>query len=423
MALEGVPMKTILRNATVFTRKGFEKMDIAISGDRLLVPFDVSDIVQSDDVVFDFNHKYILPGFVDVHVHFREPGFSYKETIGTGSMAAAHGGFTTVFTMPNLNPPPCDYASLKQQLDIIVKDAVIKVVPFGAITENQKGRGMLSKMDEMADYVAGFSDDGVGVQADFTMEDAMVKVASLGKIISAHCEDESLNTIPYTGTTSASESVQAARDIELSAKTGCKYHICHVSAKETLDAVRSGKARGIDVTCETGPHYIAFNTNTIKHEGNFRMNPPIKSPEDQKAIIEAIKDGTIDMIATDHAPHSLEEKSRGFDKSSFGVVGLETSFAAVVTHVLKPGILSIDDIVNLMSTKPAQLIGVDAGVLEVGKPADISVLSLDETWTVDRNQFYTRGKSCPFDGMTLQGKAKLTVVDGQIVMKDGVVTE
>ena len=411
-------MKTILKNATVYTRKGFEKMDIAISGDRLLVPFDVSDSVQSDDIVFDFNHKYILPGFVDVHVHFREPGFSYKETIGTGSMAAAHGGFTTVFTMPNLNPPPCDYASLKQQLDMIEKDAVIKVVPFGAITENQKGRGMLSKMDEMADFVAGFSDDGVGVQADFTMEDAMVKVASLGKIISAHCEDESLNTIPYTGTTSASESVQAARDIELSAKTGCKYHICHVSAKETLDAVRKGKAKGINVTCETGPHFIAFNSNTIKHEGNFRMNPPIKSPEDQKAIIEAIKDGTIDMIATDHAPHSLEEKSRGFDKSSFGVVGLETSFGVSYTELVKKNVISFERLVELMSVNPRKRFGLPGGYIENGEVADICVVDTETTWKVNPEEFLTKGRSTPFEGMNLTGKVIATFVDGKLVYQD-----
>ena len=412
-------MRTVFKNAMVFREKGFEKVDIAIENKKLVVPFNWKFADLEKDNIFDFQGKIILPGLVDVHVHFREPGFFYKESIKTGSEAAAAGGFTAVCTMPNLKSPPSDLNSLKKQLDIIEKDSAIRIYPFGAITADQSGRGDLSKMKAMAPFVAGFSDDGLGVQHRVTMKEAMIQVASLDKIISAHCEDETLNQIPYKGTTRESESEQAKRDMELSKETGCKYHICHVSAKETLESVRKAKVAGVDVTCETAPHYAVFSTDTIRKEGRFKMNPPIKDEADRQAIVEALKDGTIDMIATDHAPHSLEEKSRGFENSAFGIVGLETSFAVMYTEFVDRGIISLERLVELMALAPRKRFDLPGGPVETGQIGDITVIDLEEEWIVDSSKFKTKGRATPFEGIKLKGRVLATFVEGKPVYMRG----
>ena len=412
-------MRTVFKNAMVFREKGFEKVDIAIENKKLVVPFNWKFADLEKDNIFDFQGKIILPGLVDVHVHFREPGFFYKESIKTGSEAAAAGGFTAVCTMPNLKSPPSDLNSLKKQLDIIEKDSAIRIYPFGAITADQSGRGDLSKMKAMAPFVAGFSDDGLGVQHRVTMKEAMVQVASLDKIISAHCEDETLNQIPYKRTTRESESEQAKRDMELSKETGCKYHICHVSAKETLESVRKAKVAGVDVTCETAPHYAVFSTDTIRKEGRFKMNPPIKDEADRQAIVEALKDGTIDMIATDHAPHSLEEKSRGFENSAFGIVGLETSFAVMYTEFVDRGIISLERLVELMALAPRKRFDLPGGPVETGQIGDITVIDLEEEWIVDSSKFKTKGRATPFEGIKLKGRVLATFVEGKPVYMRG----
>lgn len=412
-------MRTILQNGNVFTECGLLAMDIAICGDRLIAPFHQKDINHQKDKIFELKNKLILPGFVDVHVHFREPGFLYKESIKTGSMSAVTGGFTTVFTMPNVNPPPSDYSSLKKQLDIIERDALVNVIPFGSITANQSGRGDLSKMEEISPHVAGFSDDGVGVQDEELMEKAMREAQRLGKVISAHCEDEMLNDTPYIGTSALSESGQAKRDILLVKKTGCKYHICHVSSKETVDAIREAKSEGIDISCETAPHYIVFSEENIRREGRFKMNPPIRTELDRQAIIEGIADGTIDMIATDHAPHSFAEKTKGFEESAFGVVGLETAFSAIYTYLVAEGIISLDRLVELMSIAPRKRFNLGGEYIENGTTADITVVDLTEEWTVDSAAFKTKGRATPFEGFKLKGKPYATFVKGELVYFDG----
>ena len=368
------------------------------------------------------NSEYVIyPGFCDVHVHFREPGFSYKETIKSGSMAAAAGGYTAVCTMPNLSPVPDCKEHLKAQLDIIERDAVINVYPYGSITVSQNGRE-LSKMDELADGSIAFSDDGRGVQQDDMMRSAMLKAKALGKMIVAHCEVNSLLNKGYIhygeyarkhghrGICSESEYLQIERDLRLAKETGCAYHVCHISAKESVDLIRKAKAEGIDVTCETAPHYLVLDDSDLKEEGRFKMNPPLRSKEDRLALIEGVRDGTIDMIATDHAPHSAEEKSRGLEKSAFGIVGLETAFPIMYTHLVKTGIISLEKLIELLSINPLKRFGITQGM-------DFSVWDLEEQVTVNPSEFLSLGKATPFEGERLYGVNLLTVCDGKIVYK------
>jgi len=361
----------------------------------------------------------ILPGFCDVHVHFREPGFSYKETIATGSASAARGGYTAVCTMPNLNPVPDSVAHMREQLLLIEKDATIDVYPYASITVGQKGES-LSDMDELAPYTLGFSDDGRGVQSDDIMEAAMRKAKALGKVIVAHCEVNSLLKGGYIhdgdyaqahghrGICSESEYAQVARDIELVRKTGCAYHVCHISAKETVGLIRKAKAEGLDVTCETAPHYLVMDDSKLKEEGRFKMNPPLRGKEDRQSLVAGILDGTIDMIATDHAPHSEDEKSRGLEKSAFGIVGLETAFAVMYTYLVKPGVLSLEKLVALMATNPRKRFGIP-------DKNSFTVWKLDEAFIVNPEEFLTKGRATPFAGETLYGVNYLTVFDGKIV--------
>jgi len=363
--------------------------------------------------------KYtIFPGFCDVHVHFREPGFSYKETILTGSLAAARGGYTAVCTMPNLDPVPDCPKNLREQLDIIDSDAVINVYPYGSITAGQRGE-TLSDMEGMADFVIGFSDDGKGVQDPEIMRQAMLKAKALGKMIAAHCEDSSLLNGGYIhdghyakkhghkGISSESEWKQVERDLVIAKETGCAYHVCHVSCKESVDLIRKAKADGVDVTCETAPHYIVLDDNDLKEDGRYKMNPPLRSEADRLALIEGIRDGTIDMIATDHAPHSAEEKSKGLEYSAFGIVGLETAFPVLYTRLVLTGIITLERLVELLAVNPRKRFGIPLG-------ADFSVWTLEEETTIDPAGFLSKGKSTPFEGMKVFGKCVLTVCNGRI---------
>lgn len=418
-------MKYLLTNANVFLPYGFVKKDVLISDGRI-VSID-NNISPVDCEIFDFNNCFMFPGFIDVHVHLREPGFSYKETIKTGSLAAAHGGYSDICPMPNLNPVPDSVEHLKQQLDIIERDACVNVHPYASITQNEMG-ATLSDMENLSRYAAAFSDDGRGVQNDAIMLSAMEKAKSLDKIIAAHCEVNELLKGGYIhdgeyaklhghkGICSDSEWEQIKRDISLVRKTGCKYHVCHISTKESVELIRQAKKDGLSVTCETGPHYLVFNDMQLKEEGRFKMNPPIRSEQDRQALIEGIKDGTIDMIATDHAPHSAEEKNRGLEKSLMGVVGLETAFPVLYTHLVKTGVISLEKLIELMSTNPAERFGLHSSI-DINEPANLCVWKLDEKYTVDPNDFLSMGKATPFEGMTVYGKCLLTMVKGEIKWK------
>ena len=363
----------------------------------------------------------IVPGLCDVHVHFREPGFSYKETIASGSAAAAHGGYTAVCTMPNLDPVPDSAEHLQVQLDAIKRGAAIKVLPYGAITVGEKGE-KLADMEAMSDKVCAFSDDGKGVQNDEMMREAMTAAKRLGKIIAAHCEDNSLLFDGYIhdgeyarmhghrGISSASEYKQIERDLRLAEETGCAYHICHISTKESVELIRQAKARGVNVTCETAPHYLVLCDEDMQEDGRFKMNPPLRSREDKKALIEGIKDGTIDMIATDHAPHSAEEKGRGLEKSLMGVVGLETAFPVLYTELVMKNIITLDRLVELMSFKPKERFGIDTN-------NDFAVFDISEAYKIDPENFLSMGRATPFAGREVFGRCLLTVHNEKVVYK------
>lgn len=419
----------LLKNAAVFYKNQFTVTDVLVQNGviaEVSPAMDASLFPKAE--VFDLNNCFLFPGLVDVHVHFREPGFLYKETIETGSRAAARGGVTHVCTMPNLNPVPDSAEHLEEQLAAIRKDACVHVYPYGAITKGEAGKE-LADLSDMAENVIGFSDDGKGVQEDAMMRRAMQEAAGLHKIVAAHCEVNELlhggyihdgeyaQAHGHRGICSESEWRQVERDLRLCEETGCAYHVCHVSAKETVELIRQAKARGVDVTCETGPHYLVMNDTMLQEDGRFKMNPPIRSEEDRKALLEGVLDGTIDMIVTDHAPHSAEEKSRGLAGSLMGVVGLETSFAVMYTRLVKTGILSLEKLMELMHTNPSRRFGIGSPI-EVGSPADLTVFDLNRSYTVDPEQFVSKGKSTPFAGETLFGICKLTMVNGRLVWQE-----
>jgi len=374
----------------------------------------------SEGEVLDFSNMLVIPGLVDVHVHLREPGFSYKETIATGTAASAHGGFTAVCSMPNLKPVPDSLENLGVQLDLIEKTAKIRVKPYGAITKGEMGKE-LADLAEMAPYVCAFSDDGRGVQDDGMMLEAMTEAKRLGKIIAAHCEVNSLLNGGYIhdgeyakahghrGICSESEWRQIERDIELVAKTGVKYHVCHISTKESVELIRQAKKSGIDITCETGPHYLVFTDMDITEDARFKMNPPFRSAADRDALLLGLTDGTIDMIATDHAPHSAEEKGRGLEKSAMGVVGIETSFPVMYTYLVKKGIITLEKLVELMSINPRRRFGIEGGY----ENGDFAVFDLNEEFTVDSENFLSKGRATPFAGHKLIGATVATYCDGK----------
>ena len=380
----------------------------------------VSNYLKNEELsVFNSSKYHIFPGFCDVHVHFREPGFSYKETIASGSLAAARGGYTAVCTMPNLNPVPDSIENLGLQLKLIEEGACIHVYPYGAITVGEKGE-VLADLEGMAPNVIGFSDDGRGVQSDEMMETAMRRAKALGKMIVAHCEVNALLRGGYIhdgeyakkhghrGICSESEWGQIARDLELVRKTGCAYHVCHISAKESVELIRKAKAEGLDVTCETGPHYLVMDDSDLQEDGRFKMNPPLRSAEDREALVAGILDGTIDMIATDHAPHSAEEKGKGLEKSAFGIVGIETAFQILYTNLVEPGILSLEKLIDLLVANPRNRFSIPLG-------CDFSVWDLSADYTIDPADFLSMGKATPFTGWKVKGKCVATVCDGKLV--------
>ena len=406
------------KNAKMYKNNGFSSVDAVFDGVALNI---LENGISDTDIVGStvYNNCYILPGFCDVHVHFREPGYLYKEDIASGSAAAARGGYTAVCTMPNLVPTPDSVENLEVQERAIFEKAKIAVLPFGTITKGEKGED-LSDISEIAARVVGFSDDGRGVQSEDMMLEAMKKVRENGSIISAHCEENSLLNGGYIhdgeyaaahghrGICSESEWLPIKRDIELIKQTDCPYHVCHISAKESVDLIRKAKAEGVDITCETGPHYLVMNDTQIKEEGRFKMNPPIRSEADRQALVEGICDGTVDMIATDHAPHSEEEKSKGLEKSLMGVVGLETAFAVVYTELVKTGIISMEKLVELMSVNPRKRFNINTDV-------GFTVFSCENEYVIDPEDFLTRGRSTPFEGKKVYGECLLTVYNGKAV--------
>lgn len=421
-------MRYLLQNAQLLSSGGvFRAADVLLSGGRIV---SIGDRIScpADAVSIDLHKAVLFPGFVDVHVHLREPGFSYKETIRTGTLAAAHGGFAHVAAMPNLDPVPDCAAALAVQRAIIEKDALVHVHPYGAVSVGEKGE-RLADLDGLAPGVIAFSDDGRGVQSVSLMREAMMQCRRLGKILAAHCEDNSLlhggyihdgayaRAHGHRGICSESEWGPIARDLRLAEETGCAYHVCHVSTKESVALIRAAKRRGVDVTCETAPHYLTFTDEDLQEDGRFKMNPPLRAREDRDALIEGLLDGTIDMLVTDHAPHSREEKARGLEKSAMGVVGLETSFAASYTALVQTGILPLGKLVDLMHGAPMRRFGCGTELAE-GQPADLTAFDLTKTYTVDPETFLTMGRATPFAGRALTGVCKLTMIGGEPVWKE-----
>ncbi|MBQ2141825.1 MAG: dihydroorotase [Alistipes sp.] len=413
--------RTIIKNGFVV---GVGKQDIAITDGRISERAELIEPTAEDRII-EAEGLVVAPAFVDVHVHLREPGYGYKERIATGTMAAARGGYTTVCSMPNLNPVPDSVENLKAQQEIIDRDAKIEVLPYAAITIGRKGEELVD-MASLVGKVCAFSDDGSGVQVDGMMERAMTEAVKHDQLIAAHCEVEELLKGGYIhdgeyakahghkGICSESEWEQVKRDIEIAERLGCRYHVCHISTKETVQLVREAKARGVKVTCETGPHYLIFTDMDLEEDARWKMNPPLRSAEDRAALVEGIKDGTIDMIATDHAPHSVEEKSRGLKDSAMGIVGLETAFAALNTHLVRKGVITMERLVELMSLNPRKVFRI-AGGLNEGDRADVVLLDTEKEWRVDSEKFYSMGKISMFDGREMTGDVVMTLHRGEIV--------
>lgn len=420
-------MTLLIKDALAYINNVFINTDVLIESSKIK---SLGTAVSSDgvDKVIDARGKYFLiPGFADVHTHLREPGFSYKETIKSGSAAGAAAGYTLLCTMPNVSPVPDCADGLKAQTDIIKRDAVIDVIPFGSITRGRRGDGELADFDALSAEVAGFSDDGTGVQNGDVMRRAMEKCARLGKVISAHCEVNDLlrggyihdgdycRSHNHKGICSESEWRQIERDCELAAQTGCRYHVCHISTAQSVDIIRKAKAQGVKVTCETAPHYLTMCDGDLQEDGRFKMNPPLRSSSDRDALIQGVIDGTVDVIATDHAPHSVEEKSKGLAGSAMGVVGLETAFAVLNTRLVKAGVITLERLIYMMSVRPREIFGFGGGEIKEGAPADLALLDIDREWTVEPEKFVTKGRATPFEGWRVQGKNLLTVCKGEIV--------
>lgn len=420
-------MKQLLRNAKVYFDSQFTLKDILIC-DGIIADISDSLPIGCADIVYNFKGYYIFPGFTDVHVHLREPGFSYKETIKSGTQASARGGYTSVCSMPNLKPVPDSVEHLQQQIDIIEKDAVINVYPYASITVNQMGEE-LSDMAGMSNMCVAFSDDGRGVQNDRIMLEAMETAKSLDKMIVAHCEVNNLLNGGYIhkgtyaekhahkGICSASEWKQIERDIELAKKTGCAYHVCHISTKESVELIRNAKKDGVDITCETGPHYLVLSDKDLQEDGRFKMNPPLRDESDKEALIQGVLDGTIDIIATDHAPHSAEEKSKGLANSNMGVVGVETAFAVMHTYFVKTKIITLEKLIELLSVNPNRRFNIGSSI-EIGNKANLTVFDLDKKYTVNPDEFLSKGRSTPFEGTEVYGRCKMTFCNGKIVWEE-----
>ena len=420
-------MKYLLTGAEICTAQGARRADVLVDNGQIISISPEMPPVP-DAVSLELNHCFLFPGFTDVHVHLREPGFSYKETIGSGTRAAARGGYAAVCAMPNLDPVPDSPEHLAPQLEAISRSAVVPVYPYGTITVGEQGK-QLADLEGLAPHVAAFSDDGRGVQHDEMMEQAMRKAKRLGKLIVAHCEDNRLlhggyihdgtyaRAHGHKGICSESEWGQIARDLELVRRTGCGYHVCHISTKESVEMIRQAKAEGLDVTCETAPHYLVLSDEDLQEDGRFKMNPPLRSPQDREALREGLLDGTIDLIATDHAPHTVEEKSRGLKGSMMGVVGLETAFPVLYTGLVKTGVLSLERLVALLTDRPRERFQIGTP-LEVGQPANLTVFDLNVRYPIDPAEFQTMGRSTPFEGWQVFGRCKLTMVNGMIVWEE-----
>lgn len=448
-------MKTLLKNGNIFTSKGFVTADIIIENSTAKLSVKDSSFLSFDEII-DCTNLYITPGFTDVHVHFREPGFFYKESIQTGSLSAARGGYVNVCTMPNLNPVPSNLDTLKIQLELIKETSCINIIPYGTITRKGNGKSELSDMDDLADFTIAYTDDGKGVQTQELMLEAMEKARNLDKIIVAHCEDETLLRGGYIhdgnyaklnnhrGICSESEWIQVKRDVELAQKLGTKYHVCHVSTKESVDIIRNAKKNGVDVTCETAPHYLILTDKDLKEDGRFKMNPPLRDESDREELIRGIQDGTIDMIATDHAPHSLEEKSKGLEKSAFGIVGLEIAFSLMYTHLVEKDLISLEKLLELMCINPMKRFEIDKYIsiqrqlfqndfnfknkyipqrdedyyIHDNMNANLNIIDLKKEYTVDTSEFLSKGKATPFEGEKLRGKIVRTILNGKTIWKD-----
>ena len=417
-------MNYLFQNAAVYRNGRLRREDFSLCGGV----FHPGRACSSFDRIVSLNGYTVFPGFADVHVHFREPGFSYKETIHTGSLAAAHGGYTAVCAMPNLKPTPDSLENLEPELQAIRTGAVVRVLPYGTITAGEQG-AVIADLEGLAPHVAAFSDDGHGVQRDEIMEEAMVRAKALGKLIVAHCEDNSLLRGGYIhdgayaaahghrGICSESEWGQIARDLELVRRTGCGYHVCHISTRESVALIRRAKAEGLDVTCETAPHYLLMDDSMLQEEGRFKMNPPIRGREDREALLQGLRDGTVDMVATDHAPHTAEEKSRGLAGSLMGVVGLETAFPLLYTHLVLTGELSLERLVEVLCDAPRRRFALGPS-LQADAPADFTVFDLNAAAAVDPDTFLSMGRSTPFAGWPVRAKCMMTVAEGRLAYCD-----
>lgn len=421
-------MRMLLTGAYTLAHGKLVPQDVLVENGRIVSSF--GEGVQADRVL-SLHGRLVVPGLVDVHVHLREPGFSYKETVLAGTRAAARGGYTTVCAMPNLNPAPDTPEHLAVEEEIIRRDACVRVVPYGCITLGQKGAGELTNMAALAPRVAGFSDDGRGVQSESLMRQAMERCKAAGSMIVAHCEDMSLipaggaihagsyaaaHGIP--GIPSESEWGQIARDLRLAREAGCPYHVCHISCKESVALIRQAKAEGVDVTCETGPHYLLLSQDDLQDEGRFKMNPPLRDRADREALLEGLADGTIDMIATDHAPHGQEEKAKGLRGSVMGIVGLETAFPLLYTHLVQKGLISLEKLMELMSGAPRRRFGFTDGGIRPGQRAELAVLDLDKRWRIDPERFLSLGRSTPFTGWEVQGDCVMTLYGERMAYKE-----
>lgn len=422
-------MRLLLTGGSVFRDGGFHPLEIAVSEGRIV---SVSPRLPRDGVaVMELNHCFVVPGFVDVHVHLRQPGFSYKETIASGTAAAAAGGYTAVCAMPNLDPVPDCPEHLRTEREAIERDARVHVYPYGSITRGEKGEA-LADLAALAPQVPGFSDDGRGVQSEDMMRAAMLLAKELDRPIAAHCEDERLLTKGWCvhngafarkhglpGNDPASEWRQVERDLQLVRETGCRYHVCHVSTKESVALIRAAKAQGLPVTCETGPHYLCLCDGDLEDDGRFKMNPPIRSAEDRDALVAGLLDGTVDCVATDHAPHSAEEKSKGLRGSLNGVVGLECAFPVLYTELVKTGKVPLEIILNALCVNPRRIFNLPGGKIEEGQPADLAVLSLDHSGVVNPEGFRSMGRATPFEGRKVDAAVCMTLVDGTVVFPEG----
>lgn len=413
----------VFENAVYYTAEGFRKGTLTVSDGKVFFSPAVS--VTEDEI----DGKVILPGLADAHVHLREPGFFYKESIATGSESGARAGYTALFAMPNLSPVPDSLSHLREEQDAISRTAKTGVYPYAALTVGERGEE-LSAIEELAPHVIGFSDDGRGVQSEALMREAMLRVKACGKVIAAHCEVNDLlrggyihdgayaRTHGHKGICSESEWKMVERDVALAEETGVSYHVCHVSAKESVEIIRRAKARGVDVTCETAPHYLLLTEDDLEEDGRFKMNPPIRTAEDRAALVEGLADGTVDMVATDHAPHSDEEKSRGLAGSLMGVIGLEFAFPVLYTGLVKTGRISLHRLVEAMSAAPLARFGLPGGDIRDGVPADLAVFDLSREWTVRGRDSASKGSSTPFEGMKVRSKNTMTILNGEIIWKE-----